>query len=1231
MKLTKLLGLLLCSACLIGTAPNSQAQAPTSLQYPTPNTIQVGAGSVFLSPTLAGNATSYSISPALPSGMTFSTSTGLIGGAPTVGSAAKNYTVTATNSYGSTSSIINIKVLNSYYDASYDTVKFVHGTGTYTNLKGNGENLGDSVLYKNVITVGGQSIDCIVTTAALDNVSSFTAYDQEATSGNGYNSNLPRFFSPQINFGTNGGSATFKFQYIEGGSYVNSSNPGVPVILQNVKVNTYDIDGNGNTNSNQFNEFDAFDTSEVGNPTNLVISFNSTTSLTKFRSNTSSNTSTIISGTTRARVTYNNVSEFAFNVGADGNGAAYYFIDFSPGSVAFTPVTKGSAPIIDLNTDIPGVNNANIGCSDSLSFSGGTTQTNVESNGTAFTELRVSFPTASIIDGADEKVVFKGATAGAVVALNTNPSITNLTLGGVAYSVSGSVTSGIRTLVITRNSGSFVLANVEGLLDAMRYLNTSINRTNGKRSFTLTARNASYESTAAIFNATINCGTISGNIWHDANGLSDSIVNANGPAGQFAANGAYAVLVDPTTNTVIKTVPIAAGGAYTFGSIDAGNYNIFVSNTATPPTTLTSPSYPAGGYISTGENLGTAKGNDLLVDGKLNVTLGSIPVTNANFGVQIPPVTTSSTYSNIPNPGGFNGYTPVAGAFGSTDADGTVDSIKITAFPTGANYIKIGTTFYTNPVGGQCPPQSTCTAWPGSVTLPYANVSTISVDPSGTGNTQVVIPFSTKDNGYGVSNNSTVTLNFTVPATPISITGNVWNDADGNGNKNGAEANTNAAGTGETLFAVLVQSTNTYSGDSTIYTTVPVAANGSYTFPSVPAGNSYEVRIVSSVTTPVDGANLNTITPKLAPGYTGVSTNNNGGITTYATPGTNNLRNVLGIVNSNKTNVDFGIERSPVADPKSFTAPNSAFTQNTSIMIGGKPTYSISATSASLTGSAIKSLSGNDAEDCSTASSCAVGKKFQVKTIKANTLVYYNFGSGLTLVTANTVINNFDPANMTIYGQQGQGSSAATALGFDYSLIDAAGIASTPAPYRIQSANALPILFSDFAVSRNACVASLSWNASAKNVTNNFEVQRSTDGRNFDPIGTVAAHQEVINIYYQYNVEGLKSSNYFRIKCVDATGVANFSKVLFVAGGQCETNNITIAPNPVINTLSIKGLPSDNATILLYNSFGVLVDQLNTTESRASLRLNEVANGVYQLRILDQNGQLLYSGSILKQ
>ncbi|RZK80568.1 MAG: hypothetical protein EOO92_07450, partial [Pedobacter sp.] len=78
--------------------------APTALQYAFGNSSLLRDLSIAaVRPSYSGGtATSFSISPALPAGLSINTTTGIISGAPTAISPNTNYTVTASNSAGST-------------------------------------------------------------------------------------------------------------------------------------------------------------------------------------------------------------------------------------------------------------------------------------------------------------------------------------------------------------------------------------------------------------------------------------------------------------------------------------------------------------------------------------------------------------------------------------------------------------------------------------------------------------------------------------------------------------------------------------------------------------------------------------------------------------------------------------------------------------------------------------------------------------------------------------------------------------------------------------------------------------------------------------------------------------------------------------------------------------------------------------------------------------------------
>lgn len=82
-------------------------------------------------PAVSGTVTRYSVSPPLPAGLLLDTVTGVISGTPTAPAAPENYTITASNAAGgSTSAVLNITVLLKPVNLSYSANPGSYRAGT---------------------------------------------------------------------------------------------------------------------------------------------------------------------------------------------------------------------------------------------------------------------------------------------------------------------------------------------------------------------------------------------------------------------------------------------------------------------------------------------------------------------------------------------------------------------------------------------------------------------------------------------------------------------------------------------------------------------------------------------------------------------------------------------------------------------------------------------------------------------------------------------------------------------------------------------------------------------------------------------------------------------------------------------------------------------------------------------------------------------------------------------
>jgi hypothetical protein len=145
----------------------------------------------------------------------------------------------------------------------------------------------------------------------------------------------------------------------------------------------------------------------------------------------------------------------------------------------------------------------------------------------------------------------------------------------------------------------------------------------------------------------------------------------------------------------------------------------------------------------------------------------------------------------------------------------------------------------------------------------------------------------------------------TAAPTTLTVTGSVWNDADGSITVNGGEAGTNAGGL--TLYVV--------DGSGNVVDKATVAANGGYTLSNVPVNLGLTLRLSSdgsvAVGSPAPAASLPT-------GWVNTGENKNG-VTETITPG----EIALTTTTVNVVNQNFGIEQLPTATGGSATSTSS--------------------------------------------------------------------------------------------------------------------------------------------------------------------------------------------------------------------------------------------------------------------------------------------------------------------
>jgi hypothetical protein len=175
--------------------------------------------------------------------------------------------------------------------------------------------------------------------------------------------------------------------------------------------------------------------------------------------------------------------------------------------------------------------------------------------------------------------------------------------------------------------------------------------------------------TVGIIPVTCSAG-IAGNVFNDANGLADGIVNGRGTN----AGGVYALLVN-ASGIVTDVSEVSAQGAYNFAGVLQGQYSIIITGSVAainlPPPASALPE----GWVYTGENAGVSPGDDGTINGKLlNISIDSTVLINLNFGIERLPLANDTTVGRT-NPGG-NLRVTVPVLTGSDAEDGVYDGVS---------------------------------------------------------------------------------------------------------------------------------------------------------------------------------------------------------------------------------------------------------------------------------------------------------------------------------------------------------------------------------------------------------------------------------------------------------------------------------------------------------------------------------------------------------------------------
>jgi hypothetical protein len=154
----------------------------------------------------------------------------------------------------------------------------------------------------------------------------------------------------------------------------------------------------------------------------------------------------------------------------------------------------------------------------------------------------------------------------------------------------------------------------------------------------------------------------------------------------------------------------------------------------------------------------------------------------------------------------------------------------------------------------------------------------------------------------------------------------------------------------------------------------------------------------------------------------------------------------------------------------------------------------------------------------------------------------------------------------------------------------------------------------------------LTWKTASETNSDFFQVQRSTDGMNFENIGTVKAAGESQSLlsyeFIDYNAFLVNDYYYYRLKQYDYDGKFMYSDLRYLKRDQFQTEEVIVFPNPVSDVINVflpDYINNEGTVIHLCDDLGRLIKEIDVSNQITSFNSSELPKGIYFVNILNDD------------
>ncbi len=185
-----------------------------------------------------------------------------------------------------------------------------------------------------------------------------------------------------------------------------------------------------------------------------------------------------------------------------------------------------------------------------------------------------------------------------------------------------------------------------------------------------------------------------------------------------------------------------------------------------------------------------------------------------------------------------------------------------------------------------------------------------------------------------------------------------------------------------------------------------------------------------------------------------------------------------------------------------------------------------------------------------------------------------------------------------------------------------------------------PVTLTSFSAHAKGTEVSIDWATSQELNNKYFQVERSADGNSkWSVVATVngAGNSQVLKKYNAIDANPFGGVNYYRLKQVDNDGKSGYSNTVAVKI-QISKTAVSVLANPFYNnlTLNFTSPTTEMVTARLIDITGKQIAAQSWSVSSGTSRqelnnLGSLQHGMYILSIVNNSGEVLFKGKVMKQ